>query len=151
MGLLPEKVYRIAMILEGLLLFAVAIWNLKGVYENYQKGCAFQDGRHKTVSNVVMCVIIFFQFLIPTIYKIFMVVFVLGLQLVFFVRLDHHNKANHTGEQFLFLDHEIKRVKRQMALALVLILIAGFLLYREWNYWYGSNWLYAAAGFGLNN
>lgn len=146
MGLLPEKVYRVGMILEGLLLFAITIWNMKVVYENYRKGCSFQNGPHQKAMTVIVCGALFFQFLLPTVYKIAIAVFLLSMQLVLFIRLDRHNKANHTGEQFLFLDHEIKRVKRQMTLAFALALIAGFLLYREWSYWYGSDWLYAAAG-----
>ena len=99
------------------------------------------------VATVVLFIACFLQALTPMAYRLLVLFFLVGLHLLFFVLLSRHNKATHTGEQFLFLDHEIKSMEWRMVLGLVLLVIAGFLVYREWSYWYGSNWLYAAAGF----
>lgn len=146
MELLSEKGYMVFLILDGLFLLACTVWNLKIIYGCYQKGCPFQDGYHKVAATVVVGIACFLQALTPLGYRLIVLFFLVGLHLLFFVLLSRHNKANHTGERFLLLDHEIKSMEWRMVLGLVLLLIASFLMYREWKYWYGSNWLYAAIG-----
>lgn len=94
-----------------------------------------------------MFIACFLQALTPMAYRLMVLLFLVGLHLLFFILLSRHNKANHTGEQFRLLDHEIKSMEWRMVLGLVLVLIVGFLMYREWSYWYGSNWLDAATRF----
>lgn len=146
MELLSEKGYMVFLILDGLFLLACTVWNLKIIYGCYRKGCPFQEGYHKVAATVVLGIACFLQALTPLGYRLIVLFFLVGLHLLFFVLLYHHNKANHTGEQFLLLDHEIKSMEWRMVLGLVILLIAFFLMYREWKYWYGSNWLYAAVG-----
>lgn len=126
MGWLSEKGYRVFLILYGLFLFACTVWNLKIIYGCYQKGCPFQNSYHKVAATVVLGVACFLHALAPLGYRLIVLFFLVGLHLLFFVLLSRHNKANHTGEQFLLLDHEIKSMEWRMVLGLVLRLIAFF-------------------------
>lgn len=137
MELLSGKVYWMCLILYGLFLLLLTIWNLKIIYENYQNGRSFQNGYNKTVTRVVVCAVVFFQFLIASVeYRLFLFALILGLHLLFLFLLARHNKANHTGDTFLLLDHEIKRMERRMLIGFALLFSAWLFIYLEGKYWY---------------
>ena len=132
---LPEGIYRACQVLYGVVLLLGTGWNLKRLYDNDRDGRSFQSGRSRTAIAVAVCAILLFPFLVPgAVCRFSVLALFLGLHLLLVVWLDHHNQATRTGEAFRSHDRAIKRMKRPMILAA--ILLALWIL--TW-FWYGED------------
>lgn len=53
------------------------------------------------------------------------------------VLLKHHNKTNHSGDTFLFLKNELRKVQIRVWIMLALLFVCVIFTYFEWKHYYG--------------
>ena len=103
-----------------------------GVFKNYCEGKCFDFGRNPVVALMTPVCLVLASFLVPDpFWRLMPAALFLAVILFLLMRLERHNRAHYSGEDFLFRYREIRKWKGRLFLALGVIVtglvLSGFL------------------------
>lgn len=124
-----------ALIFYLLFLVYAIIYYARVINKSYQQGLHFGEGQDKIHSFLVLVGILAGQFVISSVILRLILIVLFGFALFLIYRqVGIHNKANHSGELFLFYHKEVQRSKMYCyigigiaLLTIVVILIGTYL------------------------
>lgn len=125
-------------IIYCIILFAFTIYNTNVIYRNYKHGTSFGTGYSKVV-DIFGTIFLVTGSIFITSYRVVIVPLIL-IALLYqlgIVLLKHHNKTNHSGDTFLFLQNELRKVQIRVWIMLALLFVCVIFTYFEWKHYYG--------------
>lgn len=125
-------------IIYCIILFAFTIYNANVIYRNYKHGTSFGTGYSKVV-DIFGTIFLVTGSIFITSYRVVIVPLIL-IALLYqlgIVLLKHHNKTNHSGDTFLFLQNELRKVQIRVWIMLALLFVCVIFTYFEWKHYYG--------------
>ncbi len=125
-------------IIYCIILFAFTIYNANVIYRNYKHGTSFGTGYSKVV-DIFGTIFLVTGSIFITSYRVVIVPLIL-IALLYqlgIVLLKHHNKTNHSGDTFLFLQNELRKVQIRVWIMLALLFVCVIFTYFELKHYYG--------------
>lgn len=125
-------------IIYCIILFAFTIYNANVIYRNYKHGTSFGTEYSKVV-DIFGTIFLVTGSIFITSYRVVIVPLIL-IALLYqlgIVLLNHHNKTNHSGDTFLFLKNELRKVQIRVWIMLALLFVCVIFTYFEWKHYYG--------------
>lgn len=124
-------------IIYCIILFAFTIYNANVIYRNYKHGTSFGTGYSKVV-DIFGTIFLVTGSIFITSYRVVIVPLIL-IALLYqlgILLLNHHNKTNHSGDTFLFLQNELRKVQIRVWIMLALLFVCVIFTYFEWKHYY---------------
>src|SRR5699024_10059737 len=111
-------------IIYCIILFAFVIYNAILIYRNYKREEAFGTGYNKII-NTLGTIFLLIGFIFITSYTVVIVPLILTFvfYLLFLILLKRHNQTHHSGDVFLFLQNEIRKIQIRVWIILGLLCV----------------------------
>lgn len=117
-------------IIYCIILFAFTIYYAKVIYRNYKHGQSLGTG-YSNVVDIFGTIILLTGSIFITSYRVVIVPLILVALLyqLGLVLLKRHNKINHSGDTFLFLQNELRKIQIHVWIMLGLLFVCIILTY----------------------